>query len=182
MKAYKQQDDYLISYEIENNEIVLNFYNEKYTYKVPNNQHNIEICERRLRKQFSDYASNAKFKKNFFEITPSILLLIVGFRIVLNKNIELIPLWLMSVSYCRVFEKFKDDIEHLSLLKHFELTNFCLEHITEINELVTDNKTTIVFSKEAQEAFNQDQGFTLNHSDQYHISDLKQLKKAINNK
>lgn len=88
------------------------------------------------------------------------------------------PLLLSLSGYCLGRDTYRL-IKINRKLNHFRLTDFCLEHTLEIKKL-TDIPDELKLSKEAKEALIEDQGFTLNHSDRYRVSDLKQLRKIIN--
>lgn len=177
MQIYKHQQEYLTCYDISENQLILCY--PYSTTMVPNIPHNIEICERKLMSQFLE------FKKQQLKIEK------------INRNLEMIKLafldfplfcWVQTLTsiyialivYAPLITyDIVEIVKHHKIIKHFELTQFCLENITKIKQLTSDTKNTLVLSKTAQEALNKDQGFTLNHSDQYNISDLKQLKKAL---
>lgn len=58
MKMYKKQSDYLISYDIKDDQIIQHYYMDKKEYLLPNTPHNIEVCDRILLKQFQMFRTD----------------------------------------------------------------------------------------------------------------------------
>lgn len=180
MKVYRKSDDYLVSYDIKNDQIIQHYYKDKKEYSIPNIPHNVELCDSKLASQFNEITTadieNIKTDRNI-----AITNLVIPDLYVLYLSISIHPFFLTFLVPLVLID-LKRIISKTKTIKHFELTNFCLEHATEIKEIIQSSDYTLKLSKSAQQALIVDQEFTLNHSDRYHVSDLKQFQKAIGSK
>jgi len=180
MLLYKKQDDYLVGYDVRDNEIIQHYYNDKKEYVIPNIQHNIDFCDAKLEKQFSEIKpediKNLEVARNI-SITnlfiPDVYFLYLSLSINPSFVILLVPLVLFDTY--RAISKNK-------LFKHFQLTNFCLEHVDEIKKITDNPNIKLKLSRHGNLTLKNDCGFTLNHSDRYSVNDLKQIQKAIGTK
>lgn len=177
MQIYEKKSDYLVSYRIQDDKIIQHYYRDDKEYIIPNIQHNIEFCNNKLRKQFDDITPY-DIRKLEKDRNDAISSLCVPGICMIYLSVSLSPfLFVFSVPYiltniCRVVNK-------TYLIKHFELTSFCIEHILEINEIVNGPNGNLKLSKKAQKVLSMDHGFTLNHSDEYRVSDMKKIKKVL---
>lgn len=178
MRVYQEKIDYLVSYDIQGSEIIQHYYKDPKKYTISNIPHNIEFCNRKLIQQFQDHKEN-KLLDLTFSIGPSIFQFstigITGILMTALNFSDILSIFCFGTSLYHLTRIFSVKSE----IKHIELTEFCLEHIMEIKEIVEIPNYQLKISKRARQMLTIDQGFTLNHSDQYSVKDLKQLKKAI---
>lgn len=177
---YKKRSDYLVGYDIKDNQIIQYYYKDKNKDVIPNIQYNVEFCNAKLEKQFKEIKpediQNIETDRNIAIanlIIPDLYLLYLSIFVHPFFLAFLTPIVLLDVG--RIVSKTK-------IIKRFELTNFCLEHIDEIEKITRDSSTELKLSRGAKKILELDKGFKLNHSDRYHVSDLKQIQKAIRTK
>ena len=167
----------LISYEVSGNKIVLNYMDGTITDDVPNNEHNIEVCERKLLRQF---------EKNKEEQEKS-------FKLCLKNGISFIMLFSftggLALSDCAYAAAISSVYLILNTAFHMKqsigkihrlrLTDFCLQHAYQFKFSEDGRDASYTLSTNGKKAFKLDHGFKLNHSHLYTNKDLKQLKKVI---
>lgn len=178
MKMYKKQSDYLISYDIKDDQIIQHYYMDKKEYLLPNTPHNIEVCDRILLKQFQMFRTDGIDHMQLCKINAANRLIPDFMLACMTFLIQIPPLF--PILFISCFGRDTYDLIHANqIVQHFQLTDYCLEHALEIKKIVRDPNYTLRLSKKAQKILANDKEFTLNHSDRYSVSDLKQIQKML---
>lgn len=180
MKNYKKQDDYLISYDIKDKEIIQHYYNDDKEYIIPNIKHNIDFCDAKLEKQFREIKpEDIKELEIARNISITNLFMMDIYFLYLSLSID--PSYLTLLVPLVLFDSYRA-ISKNKLIKHFYLTDFCLEHIDEIKNITDNPNLKLKLSRNGKITLKRDQGFKLNHSDKYTVHDLKEIQKVVGTK
>lgn len=177
MDNYQGYKDFITSYEIDedNQSMVIQFADRKET-KVVNSSHNINVVDRRLYKQHQELmksVASERKKENRGYIVPILFNGAIGSFCLMDTPIITVSALIFILGYVR------EICRNNKVIRRLELTDYCLQNADLIRLIRTESVLQPKLSEQGKNAFEKDNGFTLNHAHLYTDNDLKELKKAL---
>ena len=177
MDKYQGYKDFVTNYEVDekNNEIVIQ-YADKTSSTVVNSDHNISVMERRLYEQHQEAMEKVipRWKSQMHTCGYAILNFMgfIGAELAIDKP--------KSAAYCVACTVFFGCIwmKNHRQVSRIKLTDYCVKNADSIQLVKTNPNVSLKLSKNGSQAFEMDQGFSLNHAHLYTNRDLKTLKKV----
>ena len=173
MDVFEIRSDYLINYEIEDGKIIENYFGDCPASIVPYTEHNRDILERKLAKQWSKFVSSAKYqnllyKEKYMNICNKMFLgcAVVDFIIKPNNTLTYINLAAFGVTFFMLHRLNND-------LKRPKVTEFCINNIDKVNAVISDPDVKDIISCSNCESF------SLNNQHEFSTSDLCFIRNIV---
>lgn len=177
MDNYQGYKDFIICYEKENDQSVVVKYADQTETTIINSSHNIDVIERRLYNQHQTIQGNVlpRLQKQMRNCGYAILNFVVFAGIDLALDM---PMPAASSAGFMTYFAYQWAKRHKQVSR-LQLTDYCLQNADLIRMIRTKSVLQPKLSEQGQNAFEKDNGFTLNHAHLYTDNDLKELKKAL---
>ena len=187
MDIYNFDRNFLITYRVdkENSEMLDEYYLGVYPpLMTPNTEHNKEVLDNRLKKQYLEtkdrYLASQKdiLRTNICSVMINSYVIIRWLLKLGNptpKIINYFCLTFLTVSAI-IIKKISNKI------KRFKLTEYCIDHIDEVNEIIKLEENRELLSESFNNEYDINPTFSLNSTHEYLTSDLNKIKKMVKRK